>query len=181
MDIAPSNSGFHSAGLIFRQAVGRTPEKDPYPRGIKPENNQDFSKQRVTEPELREIQQLAKRDREVRAHEQAHSSVGGQYTGSPSYQYQRGSNGVSYAVGGHVSIDVSSVPGDPAATLQKMMTVRRAALAPQRPSPQDRAVAAKASQKAADARMELAEVRLEESYRQTPDQSEPGKVVDVSV
>ena len=117
----------------------------------------------------------------MRAHEQAHSSVGGWYAGNPSYQYRRGSNGVSYAVGGHVSIDVSSVPGDPAATLQKMITVHRAALAPQRPSPQDRAVAAKASQQAADARLELAELSLEESDGQLLVQREPGKVVDVSI
>ena len=95
MDIAPSNSGFHPAGLILRQAVDRTPEKDPHP-GIKPENNQDFSTQPVTQPELREIQQLAKRDREVRAHEQAHSSVGGPYAGSPSFPCEYWESGVNY-------------------------------------------------------------------------------------
>ncbi|MCZ6641206.1 MAG: putative metalloprotease CJM1_0395 family protein [Gammaproteobacteria bacterium] len=221
MDIAPTNSGLHSASLNLRQAVGgvgkgvpgeRVPdervlgergvgkeEDSTAPQNTRkegpsapqntqqespsgPRNNQkEESEQATKQRELREIQKLAKRDREVRAHEQAHSSVGGSYSGSPSYQYQRGSNGVSYAVGGHVSIDVSSVPGDPAATLQKMMTVRRAALAPQNPSPQDRAVAAGASQKAADARLELAELRLEESYGQPQDQPDRGRVVDVSV
>ena len=106
--------------------------------------------------EQQEIQQLAERDREVRAHEQAHASVGGRYAGSPNYSYARGPNGVSYAVGGHVDVDVAEVPGDPAATLAKMQVVQRAAMAPQNPSPQDRAVAAKAMQQAAQARAELA-------------------------
>ena len=195
-DIAPSNSGLPPAGVNLRRAVGGVGENGagegrvgeravaetegrsaPGSGGKTPPEPE----QAATQGELREIQKLAKRDREVRAHEQAHSSVGGRYAGNPSYQYQRGSNGVSYAVGGHVAIDVSSVPGDPAATLQKMITVHRAALAPQRPSPQDRAVAAKASQQAADARLELAELRLEASYGQLLVQQEPGKVVDVSV
>ena len=106
--------------------------------------------------EQQEIQQLAERDREVRAHEQAHASVGGRYAGGPNYSYTRGPNGVSYAVGGHVDVDVAEVPGDPAATLAKMLVVQRAAMAPQNPSPQDRAVAAKAMQQAAQARVELA-------------------------
>ncbi len=180
MDIAPFNTGLHPAGLNLKQVPGRSdPEDSPTPQNTR-ENTGDV-KQPVAGPELQEIQRLAKRDREVRAHEQAHASVGGAYAGSPNYQYQVGPNGVRYAVGGHVSIDVSAVPGDPAATLQKMVTVRRAALAPQDPSPQDRAVAAKATRKLADARIELVEFRLEESYGQSPDQPEPGKVVDVSV
>lgn len=200
-DIAPSNSGLPPAGVNLRRAVGgvgengagegRVGERAVGERAVAETEGRSAPssggktrpepEQAATQGELREIQKLAKRDREVRAHEQAHSSIGGPYAGNPSYQYQRGSNGVSYAVGGHVSIDVSSVPGDPAATLQKMNTVRRAALAPQRPSPQDRAIAAKASQQAADARLELAELRLEASYGQLLVQQEPGKVVDVSV
>ena len=109
--------------------------------------------------ELKEIRSLAQRDREVRAHEQAHASVGGAHASAPVYQFKRGPNGVNYAVGGHVNIDVSEVPGDPAATLAKMQQVRRAALAPAEPSPQDRAVAAEATQRAAQARSDLAAAR----------------------
>ena len=54
--------------------------------------------------ELAIIRDLSARDREVRAHEQAHASVGGQYAGAASFTYQRGPNGVSYAVGGEVPI-----------------------------------------------------------------------------
>lgn len=108
---------------------------------------------RVTQTEIRE---LASRDREVRAHEQAHKAVGGQYAGAVSYSYERGPDGRSYAVAGSVAIDTASVPGDPAATLQKLQQVQRAALAPAQPSAQDLAVAAQASQAMAQARAELA-------------------------
>jgi len=113
-----------------------------------------------------EIQRLAARDREVRAHEQAHASVGGVHAGHPHYELTSGPNGVRYAVGGHVNIDISPVKGDPQATLDKMQQVQRAALAPANPSAQDRAVAAKANAKAAEARAELQktknDARLEE-------------------
>lgn len=106
--------------------------------------------------EAREIAQLASRDREVRTHEAAHVAVGGQYAGSPALTYTRGPDGRSYATGGEVSMDVSKVSGDPAATLQKAQIVRAAALAPARPSAQDLRVASRASVMAAHARAELA-------------------------
>lgn len=106
--------------------------------------------------EQRQVRKLAARDREVRAHEQAHAAVGGAHAGHPSYQYVRGPNGVRYADSGHVSIDISPVPGRPRETLKKMQTVARAALAPAEPSAQDRAVAAKANRQAAQARAEIA-------------------------
>ena len=110
-----------------------------------------------------EIRTLAARDREVRAHEQAHAAVGGAYAGNPHYNYTRGPNGVRYAQSGHVNIDISKVPGDPEATLRKMQVVSRAALAPAEPSAQDRAVAAKANMQAAQARAELAAERNAET------------------
>ncbi|GGY48178.1 hypothetical protein GCM10011297_21370 [Bacterioplanes sanyensis] len=106
--------------------------------------------------EIKQIQQLKQRDAEVRAHEQAHAAVGGNLAGAASFSYQRGPDGVRYAVGGEVSIDVSKVSGDPQATLEKMERVRRAALAPAEPSAQDRQVAAQAAQLAAEARLEMA-------------------------
>lgn len=106
--------------------------------------------------EYRELQQLKARDREVRQHERAHQAAGGGYVqGGPSFSYQKGPDGQLYAVGGEVSIDTSAVQGDPQATLQKMRTVRAAALAPGEPSGQDMAVAAQATQAAAQAQREL--------------------------
>jgi hypothetical protein len=106
-----------------------------------------------------EIAALASRDREVRAHEQAHAAVGGAYAGAPTYTFTRGPDGKRYAIGGEVSIDSSPIPNDPEATLRKMELVQRAALAPAEPSAQDRRVAAQATQ----ARAELAQLRREEA------------------
>ncbi len=108
------------------------------------------------------IRQLKARDRAVRAHELAHTSVGGRYAGQANLTYQRGPDGIQYAIGGEVPIDISEVPGNPQATLDKMRVVRRAALAPVNPSATDRAVAAAAGAKAARAAAELAKLQAEE-------------------
>ena len=70
---------------------------------------------------------------------------GGHVNGGAGYTYQKGPDGRQYAIGGHVSIDASSVPGDPEASREKAQQVRRAALAPGEPSGQDRQVAARAA------------------------------------
>ena len=107
-----------------------------------------------------ELQELKQRDQEVRVHEQAHAAAGGRYAGAPSYEYERGSDGKSYAVAGEVQIDVSVVEGDPQATIDKMAIVKRAALAPAEPSSADRSIASEATQKASAARAELAQQQL---------------------
>lgn len=115
------------------------------------------------EQEQQQIKELKARDTEVRTHEQTHAAVGGQYAGSPSYEYQRGPDGTNYAVGGEVPIDVGIINGDPQATIDKMQTVRAAALAPAEPSGADRAIAADATQKMAAAQAELASADDEDS------------------
>lgn len=117
-----------------------------------------------------QIAELAARDREVRAHERAHQAVGGQYAGSVSYSYQTGPDGKRYAVGGEVPIDVSPVPGDPRATIEKMRVVKAAATAPADPSPQDRNVAATATRILVQAQIELAAERQTE--REEPSTAE---------
>ncbi|WP_324197256.1 putative metalloprotease CJM1_0395 family protein [Marinobacter sp. CA1] len=117
----------------------------------------------LTEAELKELTKLKARDREVRAHETAHQSVGGQYAGAPSYTYQRGPDGAQYAVGGEVSIDIAPVEGDPQATIDKMRIVRAAALAPAEPSSQDRTVAAEATQILLQAQVEQSRESRESS------------------
>ncbi len=102
----------------------------------------------------RQVQQLKKRDQEVRAHEQAHLSAGaGLVQGGASFTFERGPDGRMYAVGGEVKIDASPEI-DPDQTIRKMQQVKRAALAPSEPSGADRAVAAQASQIEVQARQE---------------------------
>ena len=108
------------------------------------------------------VRELAARDREVRMHEQAHASAGGAYAGAPKYQFERGPDGVSYAVGGEVAIDVGAA-ATPEQTIAKAQIIRRAALAPAEPSPQDRQVAQESIRMEAAARQELqTEIRADE-------------------
>jgi hypothetical protein len=111
----------------------------------------------ISEEDQKVIRELTRRDQDVRAHEAAHAAVGGQYVkGGATFTYQKGPDGKMYATGGEVSIDTSPVKGDPQATIAKMETIKRAALAPAEPSGQDRSVAAAASGAEAAARQELA-------------------------
>ncbi len=104
-----------------------------------------------------EIQALKDRDQEVKAHEQAHlAAAAGIAMGGAHFSYTTGPDGQRYATGGEVSIDVSEVSGNPRATLLKAETIRRAALAPARPSGQDYRVAAKAAAMANQAAIDLA-------------------------
>lgn len=132
-------------------------ERDPESRS---EDEQQRQQERAEQQELRELQA---RDREVRAHEQAHAAVGGQYASAPSYTYERGPDGNQYAVGGEVQIDISEIPGDPQATVQKMQQVRAAALAPAEPSAADRRIAADASRRMLAARAEMAKEAISRS------------------
>lgn len=135
------------------------------------ENAESRQEEQQRQAEQREIDELEARDREVRAHEQAHAAVGGQYAGSPSYEFESGPDGKQYAVGGEVSIDISE-ENTPEETIRKMQQVRAAALAPAEPSPADLRVAGEATQIAADARVEVAAEKSEEA-REAVSQSFP--------
>jgi hypothetical protein len=117
----------------------------------------------MSSSEKKEIQVLQQRDREVRAHETAHAAAGGSVTGSPSYTFEVGPDGKKYAVEGEVSVDLSTVPGDPRATIVKMQKVYNAALAPANPSIQDSRVANTAAQIIAQAQSELLALNFDRS------------------
>ncbi|MBE0377410.1 putative metalloprotease CJM1_0395 family protein [Pseudoalteromonas prydzensis] len=134
----------------------QNPEQSEEQQEAKQEAQQQAQAAQQEQQDAEQIKELKARDTEVRIHEQAHAAVGGQYAGFPSYEYQRGPDGTNYAVGGEVQIDVAEIEGDPQATIEKMQTVRAAALAPAEPSGADRAIAADATQKLAAAQAELA-------------------------
>lgn len=126
-------------------------------RGVSPQDVPTSRREVETPDELRQLQALKSRDQEVRAHEAAHLAAGASIArGGMTFTFQRGPDGVLYAVGGEVSIDTGREP-TPEATLQKAEIIRRAALAPAEPSPQDRSIAARATQMAAQARIEIAQ------------------------
>ena len=115
----------------------------------------------LSDAESKEVQDLKRRDQNVRQHERAHAAAGGAYAGAPAYQFETGPDGRRYAVSGEVPIDVSPVSGDPDATIRKMDQVKAAAMAPAEPSSQDRAVAADAAAKKAQAEAELRQAEPE--------------------
>ena len=160
-----------NASLVNPESETRLYQKSPNSQPAREQGDQqqplaataeeDVVTQVQEERELSEIRELKQRDQEVRAHEQAHASTGGIHAGSTSFSYETGPDGVRYAVGGEVSVDVSKVKDDPQATLEKMDQIQRAALAPAEPSSQDRQIAAEAAQKAAQALNEIAQQQLQ--------------------
>jgi hypothetical protein len=120
--------------------------------------------------EQQELEDLKQRDLEVRSHEQAHASIGGQFAGPPQYEYETGPDGERYAVGGEVSIDISE-ENTPEETIRKMQQVKAAALAPAEPSPQDLRVATEATQKSVEARNEIIEEKAERLEKAFTEQS----------
>gem|GEM_PF-5290444 len=135
----------HSSSTPYRSLIGPgkaetgfSPEEEkPQETGEAESAQGDLqSPANLYEEQLRQVEKLKQRDREVHTHEMAHLAAAGPYAqGGPSFEYQKGPDGQRYAVGGHVNIDTSPVPGDPEATLRKAETVRRAAMAPGNPSP----------------------------------------------
>lgn len=140
------------------------------------EDSASDSEQDLSEQDLQLLRELAATDREVRAHEQAHSSAAGNLAGATSLEYTTGPDGVAYAVAGEVAI---SFPGgsDPEANLAAAEQIQRAALAPASPSAQDRQVAASAAQLAADSRIEI----IAQQREQLLEQAEAGDGDDETV
>lgn len=127
--------------------------------------------QQLTLEELQLIQQLKQTDRTVRAHEQAHLSVGADLVrGGPSFTYQTGPDNQRYAIGGEVSIDTSPAR-TPEATIPKAQHIRATALAPAEPSSQDQSVAAQASAMELNARAELAAQQRDEAAGATAEKT----------
>ncbi|MFK8029891.1 MAG: putative metalloprotease CJM1_0395 family protein [Gammaproteobacteria bacterium] len=126
------------------------------------ENKPKNGEAELSDADQKKLRELKARDREVRAHEQAHLSAAGSYAkGGATYTYERGPDQRMYAIGGQVQVDTSKVANDPVATLRKAQVIRQAALAPINPSSQDRRVAAQATQMENEARAELAAEKVD--------------------
>lgn len=154
--------GPHAASVVpvFRLARDSGSESDQNAaaeREVSPTAKSAQTGRALSEDEQREVAELAKRDREVRSHEQAHMAAAGSLAkGGPTYEYKRGPDGKQYATSGEVQIDSQPTSGNPEAAIAKAQQIRRAALAPADPSGQDRAVAAQAAAMERDARAKLA-------------------------
>ncbi len=128
----------------------------------KAQQNESQRKAQAQELAIKQqIISLQKRDQQVRAHESAHATVGGETTGAPTFSFKKGPDGKNYAVSGEVSVDSSPIAGKPRATITKMLKVHAAALAPVDPSAQDRSVAVQATKNIVTAQSELLKNAIE--------------------
>jgi len=110
---------------------------------------------KLSDSQQEEIASLKVRDSKVRQHEQAHlAASAGLNVSRAALTYQRGPDGVQYAVGGDVSIDTSHgrTAGENLVQGQKIINV---ALAPSDPSPSDRSAAAAGQSMVGQASAEL--------------------------
>ena len=176
-DVQPSFSAIEHSSIITEQNPPSSDEGDKVvgdtnpiftPYSARSDNSDSTSdkadsadKAKAIAVEQQVLEQLAKRDAEVRSHEQAHANVGGSFAQSPQLSYEQGSDGRRYAVDGEVSIDISAVSGNPLATVNKMRQVYAAAMAPSDPSMADIRVAAEAIRILNMAKADLADQRLQ--------------------
>ena len=119
--------------------------------------------------EQRIVTELQAADTNVRAHEAAHMAAGGGLTSPASYTYERGPDNKMYAVAGEVGISTGE-GNTPQESLNKAQTIRRAALAPADPSPQDLKVAAQAASMEMSARAQIMQEKMEQNS-QNPNNS----------
>jgi len=162
--LAPVSSPLPAVFPSFQGEQAEPAEEEKNTAEKQPELSEQSFQKELSEEDQQKLEYLKSRDREVKAHEQAHlSAAGGLAMGGASFTYEKGPDGTSYAIGGEVGIDTSAVAGDPVATLKKAEIIRRAALAPANPSAQDKAVASQASAMANKARAELFQQNQNES------------------
>ena len=146
----------HSVGQPVNTDSQKTNSFDTGDSAVKNSND-------LTPREEQQVQKMKARDREVRAHEQAHkAAAGGLARGGATFEYQTGPDGKQYAVSGEVKIDTSPVLGNPEATARKARQIQQAATAPAEPSAQDMQVAAQAFAMEQQANTEKREEKAEE-------------------
>lgn len=121
--------------------------------------------------EQRIVSELQAADTNVRAHEAAHMAAGGGLTSPASYTYERGPDNKMYAVAGEVGISTGE-GNTPQESLNKAQTIRRAALAPADPSPQDLKVAAQAASMEMSARAQIMQEKMAQNSQNTNNSNE---------
>ena len=93
-------------------------------------------------------------------------AAGGGLTSPASYTYERGPDNKMYAVAGEVGISTGE-GNTPQESLNKAQTIRRAALAPADPSPQDLKVAAQAASMEMSARAQIMQEKMAQNSQNT--------------
>ena len=99
----------------------------------------------LSEAELRELSRLQRRDDQMRLHEQVHVAKSADGALRRSFTYVRGADNKTYAVSNSLKADFTPVPNDPEATVDKMKSIKRAALSDEARTPQSSLVAGQAA------------------------------------
>ncbi|KAF0094641.1 MAG: hypothetical protein E1N59_1645 [Puniceicoccaceae bacterium 5H] len=166
----------HSSSAFYAPAYSRAGDAKADTDDAASQKAEDKQTQREQQAVDQEVQQLKKRDAEVRTHEQAHlSAASGISVSGPHFEMTEGPDGRQYVSDGHVSIDTSPA-ATPEATLDKARQIRAAALAPAQPSTEDMQVAAQATQMEREAQAALQAEKQEAMTgdgEQTPGTSDP--------
>lgn len=136
----------------------------------KSEQNGTKTTQELTPDEQQLVSELAATDAHVRAHEAAHMGAGGGLTSPASFTYEKGPDNKMYAVAGEVGI-ATGEGNTPQETLAKAQQIRRAALAPSDPSPQDLKVAAQAASMEMSARAQIMQEKMAQNMQNDKSQN----------
>lgn len=115
-----------------------------------------------------EVRKLINWENNVKQHEQAHMAVGGGLVSSARFSYTIGPDGKRYVSGGEVSISVPSSENEEE-NLKTLERVKRAALAPADPSPQDIKTAAMASAMISSTYLKLMKQKAKEQASEKKD------------
>lgn len=172
MRISQSNNPFiNNKGSIQQNNYAQNNNKNI----LKNDSKNTKENDELSPEQKRQVEELKQIERKVEAHEQAHKSVGGEFAGSMSYSYTQGPDGRRYKTGGEVGISIPS-DDDPQKLIAQLMQVKRAALAPSDPSPQDIKVAGMV-----DGKLQVARAKLREVYNQENEQNEEENKIDLKI
>lgn len=148
-----------------REDDTRSLEKNESSSLEKSENKEENkSNTELSAQEKIDLAELKARDTQVRAHEAAHQS-GPAASGGATFTYQKGPDGVMYAVGGEVPVRIQT-GSTPQETISNLQGVIATALAPADPSPQDISIASKARVMMMKAQQEFAQEIQEKLTKQ---------------
>ncbi len=117
--------------------------------------NSASEEENLSNKEKEELKKIKERDEEVKKHEQAHKNAAGDMAVSAAkYEYTQGPDGKMYVKDGEVDLKVKEEQ-DPEKNKKNAEQLKRAALAPEKPSAQDMKVAQEADRIIQKANQEL--------------------------
>lgn len=103
---------------------------------------------KMSEEELRVLDELQFRDSAVREEEETHARMLGRHAGAIRYEYQIGPDGRAYVINGSVEVNPKFNSTNPEDIRKVLQTIQRAAVSVSNPSQADLNIAASAASKA---------------------------------